>query len=463
MTTIKTLQTRLDALDDDFMIFAGSPLPTKAQITALEKKVGVPLRADHRAVMEKLGACAVLADEKVWPRPVEYDVRPLWQFYFGVELFGYAPPSAPDLDVSVQSAKRKPAGKKPFVAAMKQIGDRSCVGYDTTGKLFSWEPGGKPTAMVESGLFEVFMGWLRTLEADKERIKAEAKPTAKKATAKATPKTKTAETWLAELLDESGEQDEVAAALMKESPALRKKVIDGVVAAVDEDADDPLFCLAYLEKDSRAVDALVSFATQTKKKGVRLTALTALGALETTPKRVLPVLVRALGDADESVISVAAHALEDYADSSTIAPLEKALVKIQKNKRWIYGVAAGYVYEALAGAAKRGNAKDQAAAVAIITKNLTPPERYAALPAFEALIALGPKAKTAIPVLEKAITGKDQYLTSLARHALGAITGDYKPHLAALEKAAKNKDKDGAIKSVAQGALRDAKARKNKN
>ena len=62
---------------------------------------------------------AVVASEEVWPRPVEFEVRPAWQFCFGIEVFGEAPTTAPALDVVVQTNERKPAGKKKLAAVTR--------------------------------------------------------------------------------------------------------------------------------------------------------------------------------------------------------------------------------------------------------------------------------------------------------------------------------------------------------
>lgn len=166
-----TLADRIDTLDDDFQLFAGPPA-TKPQLAAVAKALGIPLRKDHAALIAERSCFAVLVNEKVWPRPVEFDIRPAWQFCFGLEVFGIAPDTAPALDVVTQTNARQPAGKKRLVAAMKRIGDRRCVGYDRAGTLYEWEPGGDPERTQGGTLEEILLTWLETLATDREAMKA---------------------------------------------------------------------------------------------------------------------------------------------------------------------------------------------------------------------------------------------------------------------------------------------------
>lgn len=285
----------------------------------------------------------------------------------------------------------------------------------------------------------------------------------KKATAKAAAPKKSgpsAAEWLEQLLDD----DACSAAgkkLMKEPPAIRAAIVELVAKALkkDPDATEHLWALANIDADDHVLDALIAYAS--KGKGdIRETAIGIIGANEKKPKRVVPVLLDALADKNEDIVSEAASGLADYADPALIPALAQALTKVQKNPRWAQGVAGQSIFDALGASALKGKAKDHDAVVDVLTANLAPKDRYGALHAFAALVAMGARATRAVPALEKAAAGKDLYLSTLARHALGAITGSYKPHLAALEAAAKSKD--AAEKAVAQAALRDAKQKKTK-
>jgi HEAT repeat protein len=170
---------------------------------------------------------------------------------------------------------------------------------------------------------------------------------------------------------------------------------------------------------------------------------------------VVPTLLACLADGDDGVIYAAAEKLGNYPEPSMVKPLVAALERVQKKKGWENGVSAGTIYETLAKVGAKAKGEELATIVDTLAKNLAPKDRYAALPAFESLIALGPKARAAVPVLEKAAAQKDLYLSSLARRALGTITGDWKPHVEALRKAAKSKD--SAVSSVAEEGVEASK------
>src|SRR5690349_1206742 len=93
---IEALQKLLDDLpDDDFMLFADRAAAERAaemkdSLAAVEAKLGIPLSPEHRAIVERWGAMAVVAKQTSWPRPQKFDVRPAWQFAFAVEVFGVA-------------------------------------------------------------------------------------------------------------------------------------------------------------------------------------------------------------------------------------------------------------------------------------------------------------------------------------------------------------------------------------
>jgi hypothetical protein len=302
--------------------------------------------------------------------------------------------------------------------------------------------------------------WIDQLAEDTEKIKREPPKAQTPKASKATPKggakpgtkakTKSVNAWVEELLDDDADGEEVGEALMQAAESVRGEVIAKLVKGIDEDETDGLWALAHLEADPRAVEALVSFASaNTESTELRTSAIGVLGALDHLPPRALEVLIQALGDEDADVVQEAADSLQENVDPVVLPALQAALVKAQRNPRWVYGVLVGHLLTSLASAGG-----DRPAIIDLLTANLDPPEsQYAALPAFHALVRLGPRAKHAVPRLEAAVKGKNLYLTTLARHALGAITGDYAPHLKALQKAAQHKD--SAIQATASMALKD--------
>ncbi|MBX3201194.1 MAG: HEAT repeat domain-containing protein [Labilithrix sp.] len=442
MTTLDEVLARIEALDDDFSFFSsqGEP-PEAAAVDALERKLGKPLAPAHRALIERLGACAVVADENVWPRPELYSIAPLWKHHWGFEVFGVSA-EAP-LDAVRQTKARAPKG---LVAAL----GRSCgstVGYNAKGKLFEWTSGEEPAALEAKSLFVVLDEWLKTLAEDKVQLAQESP--------EVTPESP--ESPEDEWLDKIADLEIYARAvpeLMKETPDVRGAVIElvGKRLARDDSQTELMFALGRLTEDARAITALQHHA---RKGPAREEAIRALGGRRLDAEHVVPTLLACLDDDDDGVIYAAAEKLGNYAAPSMVKPLVAALATVQKKERWEFGVAAGTIYETLAKVGAKATGEELATVVDTLAKNLAPKERYAALHAFESLIALGPKAKAAVPVLEKAVLHDDLYLSSLARHALASITGDWKPHVEALRKAAKSKD--SAVREVAKRGVEDSK------
>ena len=415
MTTLDQVLARIDALDDDFAFFSarGRP-PETAAVDALEKELGRPLAPAHRALVEKLGACAVVASEKAWPRPQLYSIVPLWRHHWGIEVFGLAE-EAP-LDVVRQTKARAPQG---FVAALGRSGG-STVGYDAQGQLFEWTRGEAPSAIEAKDLFVVLDAWLTTLAEDKARL------------ANKSPE----DAWLDQIADLDSD-GRALALLLEEKPSVRAAVIElvGKRLAEDDSQTELMYALGRLAKDPRAITALQHYARQGPG---RTDAIRALGEQELDAEHVVPTLLACLADEDDDVIDAAADKLGNYPAPSMVKPLVAALATVQKKEGWEKGVVAGTIYETLAKVGAEATGEELATIVDTLANNLAPKIRpAAALPAFESLIALGPKAKAAVPVLEKAAAQADLYLSSLARHALGSITGDWEPHLEALRQAAK--------------------------
>lgn len=458
----------IEQLDDDFQVFwSRTSPPSKALIDAAEKRLGAKLRDDHRALVRTMGAGAVLAKEEVWPRAKELDVRPLWQFLHGVEIFGVAPQgNAPVVDVVVQSKERAPDADGVFVAAIRRIGDRRCVGYDKKGRLFEWSPGQTPEDVDAPDLTGVLLAWLKTLADDKERMKREARG-AKSAkstkSAKGEPSTESSasavDQWLERLAsDRRGEAEEA----FKKAP---KSVRDGVVARIlDATAGkkpdlDMIWQLGKVGNDPRAAARIIELARHASAS-VREIAVDLLDCVEALPKERARALAAALDDKSEEVRSSAAGGLASAPSADAVEPLLAAIARAKK-KRDVSGVFFANLLEAL-GACGAGRADVVDLLVAHIGSAKS---RYDALPAYKALGAMGAKGKRAIVGLEKLLAHDDPYHEMHARHALALITGDPKPHLARLRAGTKIKDAGNATAASAQIALREieqklAKAKK---
>jgi HEAT repeat protein len=451
----------IEALDDDFQVFwSRNAPPTKAAIDLAEKKLGAKLRDDHRAMVRTMGCGAVLAKEDVWPRAKELEVRPMWQFFYGVEIFGVTPDTrAPAVDVVVQAKDRAPSIDGCFVPAIRRIGERRCVGYDKQGKLFEWAPGEEPSPASTDDLLGILREWLQTLVADKDKMKRAAvgakKESVRVKSAKSSGGGNAVDEWLERLAnDKRGDE----AKAFRKAP---KSVRDGVVTRVLEATDkkkidrDMIWRLADFGGEARAIDRMVEL-TRHKVADVRDAAVTVIAYVEPLPKAGLAALIAALEDKNEDVRNSAAEALEAYASSEAIEPLLKALAR-ERKKPGRSGISRDHILEAL-GACGNGRAD----VVDLLVSELSLKDRYATLPAFKALITMGKKAKRAIPALEALLTHEDPYREMHARHALAFITGDPKPHLARLKAGTKIKDAGGATAASAKIALQEIDEMKKK-
>lgn len=163
------------ALDDDFDAFWGRRFPPSAdQIDSLERTIGLPLSADHRGLIELIGAGAIVAKQSVWPAPNEFETRPLWQFWRGLEFFGYeASGRTPPLDLALQVKQRAMEGEIPLVPCYRRIGDTFCFGYDADGVIYEWEATGRepPRKVHGTSMLELISNDIRSLTTNKERMK----------------------------------------------------------------------------------------------------------------------------------------------------------------------------------------------------------------------------------------------------------------------------------------------------
>ena len=195
-TQIEVLQKLLDDLpDEDFQVFADLPAAQRSaelaeRIAATEAALGAPLAAEHRAIIERWGALAVVAKPSAWPRPQQFEIRPAWQFAFAVEVFGVA--TARALDVQAQAedhapvavapaAPAEPAAPEPAAVApaaqprpipfMHVAGSAHRIGYDPAGRLYEWKRGEEPVPIPTAGILARVLEALNALRRDTESIK----------------------------------------------------------------------------------------------------------------------------------------------------------------------------------------------------------------------------------------------------------------------------------------------------
>jgi HEAT repeat protein len=174
MTTIEHVVAVLDGLNDDFTVLTSrGAAPDESAIAAVESALGTTLAPGHRELIRRLGYLAAFAKESAWPRPREWEVRPLWQHNFGIELFGVAPAVPERLDVVAQTRQHVPSQGPPLVAMMRKTGDRWVVGYDAEHVLWTWQSDAPAERMPAGDPLALLGEWLSALVADTLRIKAE--------------------------------------------------------------------------------------------------------------------------------------------------------------------------------------------------------------------------------------------------------------------------------------------------
>jgi hypothetical protein len=155
-------------LDDDFNYFSGGP-PSEAEVAALEAELGHTLPAAHRALIGACQCLAVVVKDEVWPPPKAYEIRPAWQMWRGLEIFGLAPAGHP---LSLLTHREDLAEDLPgSLPLAKVIGAGHYLVVDDDGAVSWWTgPGtGEPVEAFDTAVLK----FLAQLAQDKERVKRE--------------------------------------------------------------------------------------------------------------------------------------------------------------------------------------------------------------------------------------------------------------------------------------------------
>jgi hypothetical protein len=173
--TTSQFLARIKAIEDDeFSFFAAlNNPPETVSIQAAEKRLGVQFTPEHRELVETIGCFALVASEEVWPLPKAGEIRPIWQFLRGIELFGVAPQCPTALDIVKQAEAWRPAGRRKLIPAARLVGGSTVIGYGGDQALVEWEKGATPRRLSARSFINHLDGWLTTLVKDKERFKAE--------------------------------------------------------------------------------------------------------------------------------------------------------------------------------------------------------------------------------------------------------------------------------------------------
>lgn len=174
-TPIDLLAT-LQGLDDDFILFTAKDrqaLPSEEVVAAFEREIGFPLEAFYRAFVLEVGCAAAFAKESVWPRAKAYDVRPRWQFEYGIELFGLASTEvAPPLDARGQAEDLKDRGIQGRIAVASILGVSLLLTVDAQAR-YAWLDGKDQLEPTEGTFATIVAERVRELQTDKDRLVAE--------------------------------------------------------------------------------------------------------------------------------------------------------------------------------------------------------------------------------------------------------------------------------------------------
>ncbi len=89
MATLDDFLDRIELLSDDFKWYNYKQSPaTKEQIEMYERNHGLQFNDDIKIFLLTYGAVILEVEEKIWPRPNEYDVLPAWEFGYGLFIYG---------------------------------------------------------------------------------------------------------------------------------------------------------------------------------------------------------------------------------------------------------------------------------------------------------------------------------------------------------------------------------------
>jgi HEAT repeat protein len=232
---------------------------------------------------------------------------------------------------------------------------------------------------------------------------------------------------------------------------LVSRLLDATAGAEPESA--AIYALAAFGDEPAAVERLIALASH-DDDDVRATAVGMLAFLEPrADDAVFPTLLRALSDDEPDVHRAAAEGLGQLARAEALEPLFSALARARSAGR----PDALFIGNLLGALAACGPGRDDV--VDALVAQLAAADRYATLPAFKALVSMGPPAARAIPALEALTAGDDPYREMHARHALAVITGDATPHLVRLRAGLGIPDGGGAVSASAKLALDDLRRR----
>jgi hypothetical protein len=173
MVDLSPINRVLDTLGDDFRLFSARRTPPgEGPVAEAERALGVAFDPAYRSFLCAWGSMIVDVKEDVWPRPVEFEVRPLWQMQFGRVVNGVgpgAPPVASTLDWARRMRERT---AEPLIPVIHAFGGGAIHCYDGAGRFGIWahDSGFEPIAI---GFVDAVVETITTLREDCERLRTE--------------------------------------------------------------------------------------------------------------------------------------------------------------------------------------------------------------------------------------------------------------------------------------------------
>jgi hypothetical protein len=164
----------LGALGDDFRVFSWrSAPPSEADIAAVEEEIDRPLPPDYRAFIARWGSLVIDVKPEIWPRPVQYEVRPSWQMDFGRAVFGISREPAWMRVAERLEHLAGRGGPDGFLPVLQRLtGNGDVYGYDEDGSFCLYTHDTEETEPADS-FVETLLAQIESLRADRERLRKE--------------------------------------------------------------------------------------------------------------------------------------------------------------------------------------------------------------------------------------------------------------------------------------------------
>lgn len=171
MATFQYLARKLDELPDVFALVSNhNNPPSDEQIAVFEARTGRPFDPEHKKLLQSWGAFTLQVKEEVWPRPKEFDVLPVWRFWFGIEVLGLGElPPVLSMESALAENHDLPSGARPF---LRRIG-AGFLAIETATEVGRWTPQDGDLELFEGGVIDLILEEIAVLEEFVDRLREE--------------------------------------------------------------------------------------------------------------------------------------------------------------------------------------------------------------------------------------------------------------------------------------------------